>query len=93
MYVVLVLVLLQIADVISTNIALARPGAAETNPLVILALAYLGAFWWLPKLIILVPIALGIRAGGLRGRREQVAMLAAVALYAVVIANNLIAAF
>jgi hypothetical protein len=92
-HVVLLLVLLQIGDVISTNIALARPGAAETNPVLILAVAYLGTFWWLPKLIILVPIALGIRAGGLRGRREQIAMGAAVVLYAVVIANNLIGAF
>jgi Domain of unknown function (DUF5658) len=93
MYVVLFLVVLQIADVISTNIALARPGAVETNPVVSLALAHLGVFWWLPKLIILVPIALGIRAGGLRGRREQIAMMAAVVLYAVVVANNLIGAF
>jgi hypothetical protein len=93
MYVVLLLVVLQIADVISTNIALARPGAVETNPVVILALAHLGEFWWLPKLMILVPIALGIRAGGLRSRREQIAMGTAVALYAVIIANNLIGAF
>ena len=93
MYVVLLFVLLQIADVISTNIGLARPGLAEANPMMTLALSQLGSFWWLPKLALLVPIALGIRAGGLRGWREQIALGAVSALYAVVVTNNLVLAF
>src|SRR5262249_17513908 len=93
MYIVLLFVLLQIADVISTNIGLAHPGVAETNPVVMLALIHLGAFWWLPKLIILVPITLGIRAGGFRGWRGQMTLGMTSALYAVVVANNLMGAF
>jgi Domain of unknown function (DUF5658) len=93
MYIVLLFVLLQVADVISTNIGLARPDMVETNPLMLFTLAHLGAFWWLPKLAILVPIALGIRAGALRSRREHIAMGLASALYAVIVVNNLIGAF
>jgi hypothetical protein len=41
---------LQLADILSTNQALARPGVWEANPLMALSQARLGAAWWLPKL-------------------------------------------
>lgn len=40
---------LQLADVVSTNYALALPGVWEANPLMALSQAKLGAAWWLPK--------------------------------------------
>jgi hypothetical protein len=41
---------LQLADVVSTNHALALPGVWEANPLMALSQAELGTAWWLPKL-------------------------------------------
>jgi len=43
---------LQIADIITTNRALAIPGIWEANPLMALSQAKLGAAWWLPKLAV-----------------------------------------
>jgi len=41
---------LQLADVVSTNYALALPGVWEANPLMAMSQAKLGTAWWLPKL-------------------------------------------
>jgi len=41
---------LQLADVVSTNYALALPGVWEANPLIAMSQATLGTAWWLPKL-------------------------------------------
>jgi hypothetical protein len=41
---------LQLADIVSTNYALAVPGVWEANPMMALSQATLGAAWWLPKL-------------------------------------------
>jgi Domain of unknown function (DUF5658) len=41
---------LQLADVLTTNHALARAGVWEANPLMAMSQAKLGAAWWLPKL-------------------------------------------
>jgi hypothetical protein len=41
---------LQLADVVSTNHALALPGVWEANPLMAISQAKLGTAWWLPKL-------------------------------------------
>ena len=43
---------LQIADIASTNYALAIPGVREINPLMAFSQAKLGALWWLPKLAV-----------------------------------------
>jgi hypothetical protein len=40
---------LQIADVVTTNYALAVPGNWEANPIMHLSQTHLGASWWLPK--------------------------------------------
>jgi hypothetical protein len=40
---------LQIADVVTTNYALAIPGNWEANPIMRLSQTYLGGVWWLPK--------------------------------------------
>jgi Domain of unknown function (DUF5658) len=46
----LLFVNLQLADVVSTNYALAMPGVWEANPLMALSQAKFGPAWWLPKL-------------------------------------------
>ena len=43
---------LQIADIVTTNHALAVPGVWEANPLMAWSQAELGALWWLPKLAV-----------------------------------------
>ena len=53
MRVLLLLLLSQLADVITTKAALAA-GATEGNPLMTWAQAYLGEMWWTPKLVTLV---------------------------------------
>lgn len=41
---------LQIADIITTNHALANPGSWEVNPVMQLSQARLGGAWWIPKI-------------------------------------------
>src|SRR5215813_2316949 len=49
---VAVIVVLQITDCITTNAVLASPDGTETNPLMALCMACLGAWWWFPKAVI-----------------------------------------
>jgi len=42
----------QVADIVSTNYALAIPGVREINPLMAFSQAEFGAVWWLPKLAV-----------------------------------------
>ena len=41
---------LQIADVVTTNHALANPAVSEANPFMVWCMCNLGSIWWLPKL-------------------------------------------
>jgi hypothetical protein len=43
---------LQIADILTTNHALALPGVWELNPLMAMSQAKFGAAWWGPKLAV-----------------------------------------
>ena len=52
LFMALVFVELQLADILSTSHALARPGVWEANPLMAISQAKLGAAWWLPKLAV-----------------------------------------
>jgi hypothetical protein len=45
---------LQIADVVTTNRALAVPGNWEANPIMQLSQTHLGAAWWLLKIPVIV---------------------------------------
>ena len=49
---------LQIADILTTNHALALPGVWELNPLMAMSQAKLGAAWWLPKLAVVAYLCL-----------------------------------
>ena len=41
---------LQLADIVTTNMALGVPGNWEANPLMAWSQAHFGALWWLPKI-------------------------------------------
>ena len=75
---------LQIADIVSTNYALAMPGSWEANPVMALAQDRLGAVWWLPKLAL---AALVCCAAPLARRRA--AMIFAVFYYLLLVTGNL----
>jgi Domain of unknown function (DUF5658) len=49
---------LQIADILTTNQALAVPGVWELNPLMAMSQAKLGAAWWVPKLAVVAYLCL-----------------------------------
>ena len=49
---------LQIADILTTNRALAIPGVWELNPLMAMSQAKFGAAWWVPKLAVVTYLCL-----------------------------------
>ncbi len=77
----LTFVLLQLADVFTTNSVLAA-GGREANPLMAAAMSNCGSLWWAPKLAVALACALIF----LKGRTRYVA--AGVAWMSVVILIN-----
>ncbi len=77
-------VVFQLADVVSTNFALAVPGVWEANPLMALSQAKLGAAWWLPKLA-----AIGVVAVTAPRSRRRWPMVFIVSVSAVAVLANL----
>ena len=76
---------LQLADVVTTNHALAVPEVHEGNPLMAIAMTHLGPMWWLPKAGI---VAFAIFAVPRIRRRWPLKLVAAILVGFV--ANNLI---
>ena len=66
------LLLGQIADIVTTDLALHR-GGWEVNPLMALAQAYLGTPWWLPKFALMALAGLVVLST--RVQRFPVAMI------------------
>jgi len=82
--------MLQLADIVTTNRALALPGNAEVNPVMASAMSHLGAAWWLPKLLVFGLIFVVARyASDRRSKLLTSAFYAAVAITFLVVANNL----
>ncbi|HEV2099779.1 MAG TPA: DUF5658 family protein [Stellaceae bacterium] len=50
------LIAAQVADIVTTNMALAQPGVIEANPLMALFQHDLG-LWWLPKAFVAAAVA------------------------------------
>ena len=75
---------LQVADVVTTNHALAVPGNWELNPLMELAQAHLGPSWWIPKLA-----AAGLAAVVVLHIRRPWPIACAVSYYALIVSGNL----
>jgi Domain of unknown function (DUF5658) len=80
----LLFVLLQVADVVTTNYALAAPGVWEANPLMALMQAQFGAAWWLPKLA-----AVGFACLATPLLRRRWPLLLVVAYYSIVVSVNI----
>jgi len=75
---------LQIADVITTNCALAVPGNWEANPIMQFSQTQLGAAWWLPKVG-----AVGFAAVTVPQTLRPWPLLLAVSYYAIIVSGNL----
>ena len=76
-----VLVLLQILDVVTTDLV----PHLESNPVVLFLFQHLGEMWWLPKAGICLAIAAGVFKAKRIPRRSLVLVTAA---YAVVVSIN-----
>ena len=79
----ILLTVLQVADVLSTNHNLATPGTWELNPVMALSMAYLGTVWWLPKVGL---VGYAIAATKFSHRRWPLVVV--VGLYIAIVANN-----
>ena len=88
----LVIAILQIGDVLTTNCALQLPGIFESNPVMVLAMRHLGSAWWLPKawvmMLLLASGVLALRRRPLSNFTFSIA-LAVTAAFFLVILNNL----
>ena len=80
----LLFVFLQIADVITTNCALAMPGIKEANPLMMWMQTQLGTVWWLPKVAVVAFVCV---ATPLLRRRWP--MLLVIAYYSMAVSINI----
>jgi Domain of unknown function (DUF5658) len=75
---------LQIADVVTTDYALAVPGNWEANPIMHLSQSHLGAVWWLPKVA-----AIAIAAAVVPRTSRPWPILFAVSYYIIIVSVNL----
>jgi Domain of unknown function (DUF5658) len=80
----LLFISLQLADIVSTNSALAVPGVREGNPLMAAWQAQFGAAWWLPKLV-----TVGLVAATVLRSRRRWPMFFVVSVSAVAVLVNL----
>jgi hypothetical protein len=81
----IIFALLQIADIVTTNYALATPGNWEANPIMRLSQAQFGVGWWTPKVA-----AVGFAAIVLPQLRRRWPMVFAVSYYVILIIGNLV---
>jgi uncharacterized protein DUF5658 len=75
---------LQIADIVTTNYALAVPGIWEANPLMAFLQSKLGAAWWVPKLVVVGFICLATPLS-----RQRWPMIFVISYYSVVVCGNI----
>ena len=75
---------LQVADVVTTNYALAVPGNWEVNPLMEFAQAHLGPSWWIPKIA-----AAGLAAAVVLHIRRPWPIACDVSYYVLIVSGNL----
>jgi hypothetical protein len=84
----------QLADILSTNYALAKgSGAEESNPLMSLSMHYLHDWWFLPKALIAVALMDASLRGSFDSRVGQAVAFGVVVVYTLAISNNLLGAF
>ena len=81
-----IFVILQVADVMSTNAAIGRPGVTEGNPVVRALMIAHGENWWIAPKIALVAAAILV----VRRVPRRWPLIALSALYMAVVINNLL---
>ena len=84
-----VFILLQAADVLTTNAALARPGAREANQLIQAHMHAYGDLWWLQPKLALIGVAIVVA----RQTRWRWPFALVCLLYVGIVANNLLVAY
>jgi Domain of unknown function (DUF5658) len=75
---------LQVADVVTTDYALAVPGSWEANPIMRLSQTHLGVGWWLPKVV-----AVGFAAAVASRTSRLWPIIFAVSYYTIIVSVNL----
>ena len=81
-----IFVILQVGDVMSTNAAVGRSGVTEANPVIRALMVAHGENWWITPKIALVAAAILV----MRRVRWRWPLIALSALYMVVVLNNLL---
>jgi hypothetical protein len=79
-----IFIVLQIADVVTTNYALAIPGNWEANPIMHLFQTHLGSAWWLPKVA-----AVGFAAIAVPQMLQPWPIVFAVSYYMMIVSVNI----
>lgn len=83
-----VFILLQVADILTTNDALARPGVREANHLIQAHMYAYGDLWWLQPKLAVIGVAMVVA----RRARWRWPLALVCLLYVGIVANNLIVA-
>ena len=83
-----VFILLQIADVLTTNDALARPGVREANQFILAHMHTYGDLWWLQPKLAVIGVAMVVA----RQVRWRWPLAVVCLLYAGIAVNNVIVA-
>ena len=81
-----IFIILQVGDVMSTNMAIGRAGVTEINPIVRALMVAHGENWWVAPKIALVAAAILV----MRRVRWRWPLTALTALYIPVVLNNLL---
>lgn len=81
-----IFIILQVGDVMSTNMAIGRAGVTEINPIVRALMVAHGENWWVAPKIALVAAAILV----MRRVRWRWPLAALTALYIPVVLNNLL---
>lgn len=76
--------ILQAGDVLTTNALIGVPGAVESNRIMGAAIDAFGAYWWVPKILVLPTVFYVL------GRYQKLwPAIIVVVLYSLVVANNI----
>jgi Domain of unknown function (DUF5658) len=84
-----VFILLQVADIITTNDGLTRPGVREANHWILAHMHNYGDLWWLQPKLALIGIAIVVA----RQARWRWPLALVCFLYVGIVTNNLIVAY
>ncbi len=84
---VAILAALQLADVISTEHALANPNVFEANPIMAWCQANISAVWWMPKVVLM-----GLVLASVPVLKRQWPYIALIGYYGLIVGISLLSA-